>query len=204
LSSAARRIRLDLARDHDHAVGVAEDQVAQSHRHAAAFHGDIDRHDLSATLRVEGTDASREDREPHRTDRADVAHESVGHATRRAARAARRRQQLAPGRDAPRRARRQDHDFVGRQIVHQLDLEFVRILARLDMVDIRIQAGARASDHHQRVIERANAGVHRLRPPSGVVQHVRQYCGEQLLPRDRDQVFGHLRGLRASARRAAD
>jgi hypothetical protein len=69
--------------------------------------------DLPASLGVERRDAAVEDRELHAADAAHVAHEAVGDCADGAASACRRRQELAPWRDALRAAAAEHHDFSG-------------------------------------------------------------------------------------------
>ncbi len=92
----------------------------------------------------------------HFADVANVAHIAVGDAARRAARACRGRQQLAPGRNARRSATAQHRDVVRLQIVDERDLELVRILARNHLIDFAIDAGASEAHERQRVVERPN------------------------------------------------
>ena len=127
-----------------------------------------------------------EHREAHLADLLHVAHQAVGDAARCAARHAGGGQQLAPRRDAVGRpVAGQHHHVVRLQVVDQCDLHLVGVFAFAVFVHRHVQAGARAADQLQRVVERAHEGLHRLLHQAEAVEHVGQHRGVQ-----RPQVVG--------------
>ena len=62
----------------------------------------------------------------------------------------------------------------GLEIVDQLDLELVGVLAGRHVIDLAVEAGAGPAQHHQRLIQRADLGVHRLVAQAQPVEHIGQ------------------------------
>src|SRR5262245_17049928 len=170
-------------RYHHDAVGVTEHEVPRRHAYAGNLDRDVDRHHLAAALRVERPDAAGEHRELHLPDGADVAREAVHHGTRGTARPCSGGEQLAPGRDAPGSAAGEHRHLARLEVVDQLDLELVRVLAGRRVVNVHAERGARAAAQRQRVVERPDACLHRLVAVTGGVQAIRQNGGKERPPR---------------------
>jgi hypothetical protein len=78
----------------------------------------------------------------------------------------------SPRRDAPAGAAAEHRYLAGLQVVDQGDLQLVRVLAVLHFIDVVIEAGARVTQQHDFVVERADVRRHRLVHEAEAVEHV--------------------------------
>ena len=110
----------------------------------------------------------------------------------------------------PERAAREHRDVAGLEVVDQRDLQLVGIVARRDMIDIPIEAGARPAAQDQAVIERPDRRRHDLVAVALRIQDVRQHGGVKGPPDRRDQLLvdhwapPRMRRRREYSRRRAD
>ena len=88
-------------------------------------------------------------------------------------------EQLAPRRDALRIGAGEHRDLVARQAVDQRDLQLIRIGAGLVVVDLHELRGARAADHHARLVERADARGQRLVHDARGIEAVGEHGGKE-------------------------
>ena len=123
-----------------------------------------------------------EHRKVHLADAAHVADQSVGDAADAAALLGGGGEQLAPGRDALGGAAAAEHGHVARlEVVDQLDLDLVGILAVGHGIAVHVEPGAGAAEQVLRIVERAHERTQRLIAIAEAVEHVAQHGGVELV-----------------------
>src|SRR5207244_2127659 len=167
-------------RDPDHAIIVAEYEIAGLDLHAAALNGYVDVGHEAAPPRIQRHDAARKRGKAHGDDPLDVSDDGVDDRPGRTAHLRRGREQLTPGGHRPRMVGAVDRDVTGPQRIDRSDLVYVRVRFH-GLVGRHPEQRPRSAHHDEVRMQWPDVMTHRLVPKAEAVQCVGDYGRVELL-----------------------